>query len=77
MSQKLTAGMPDQVEINVGYQVQLTALDPASGAVVTGVKVSNVYIVADPVFADTGETTDTFVPTTPLWLPVPVADQGG
>jgi len=77
MSQKLTAGLPDNTELNAGYQIQITALDPSSGAVVSGVTVSNVFIVADPIFGDTGEETSSFLPTQPLWLPVPVDTAGG
>lgn len=40
MAQKLTAGMPAAVELDGNYTLRLTALDPATGAVVAGVTVS-------------------------------------
>ena len=68
MSQKLTAGLPDNTELNAGYQIQITALDPATGAAVSGVTVSNVFIVADPIFTDTSDiTTPDYVP---LFIPL-------
>lgn len=76
MAQKFTADLPPDFDLPSSYVVQLTAVDPTSGATVSGVKVSNIAIMASPVVPDTQDTEDTFAPTTPLWLPVPVDDQG-
>lgn len=76
MAQKLTAALPPDFDLPSNFIVQLTAVDPTSGATVSGVKVSNVAIMASPVTPDTVDSEPGFVPTTPLWLPVPVADQG-
>jgi hypothetical protein len=76
MAQKLTASFPSDFDLPANFIVQLTAVDPTSGAVVSGVLVSNVAIMAAPVDPDTADTADVFVPTTPLWLPVPLDDSG-
>ena len=75
MAQKLTADLPPDFDLPANFVVQLTAVDPTSGNVVSGVKVSNVAIMASPITPDTQDSGPGFVPTTPLWLPVPVADQ--
>jgi hypothetical protein len=75
VAQKLTAALPADFDLPANFVVQLTAVDPASGALVTGVNISNVAIMAAPVTPDTEDSGPLFVPTTPLWLPVPVEDQ--
>ena len=75
MAQKLTADLPPDFDLPSSYVIQLTAVDPTTGATVSGVNVSNVAIMASPVVPDTTDTEPLFVPTTPLWLPIPVADQ--
>jgi hypothetical protein len=77
MAQKLTAALPPDFDLPASFVVQVTAVDPATGALVAGVNVSNVAIMANPVVPDTTDTEPLFVPTTPLWLPIPVADQDG
>jgi hypothetical protein len=73
MSQKLTAGIPDTMELNANYQIQITALDPSSGAVVSGVTVSNVFIMADPIFGTApGEEPPPPTVTPPEWINLPV-----
>lgn len=53
MAQKLDVSMPQDLDLPAGWTVRVTAVD-ASGAVVTGVNVSNMAIVADaPLGADT------------------------
>lgn len=49
MAQKLTAGLPIDLDLAPGFVVQLTAVDPTSGNVNTSVNVSNVAIIAAPV----------------------------
>ena len=75
MAQKLTAALPPDFDLPANFIVQLTAVDPTTGAVVSGVNVSNVAIMAAPVTPDTTDTEGGFAPATPLWLPVPVDDQ--
>lgn len=77
MAKPLNAALPPDFDLPANFIVQLTAVDPNTGAVVSGVNVSNVAIMAAPVTPDTTDTEPLFTPTTPLWLPVPVADQGG
>lgn len=75
MAQKITASLPPDFDLPANFIVQLTAVDPTSGAVVSGVNISNVAIMAAPVTPDTTDTGPLFVPTTPLWLPSPLSDQ--
>lgn len=77
MAQKLKASLPPDFDLPANFIVQVTAVDPASGADVTGVKVSNVAIMAAPLTPDTTDTEPLFVPTTPLWLPIPLDEQDG
>lgn len=76
MAQKNTGNLPPDFDLPANFVVQLTAVSPTTGAIVSGVNVSNVAIMASPVTPDTNDEGVTFVPTTPLWLPVPV-DAGG
>ncbi len=46
MSEPLKAGMPPDLDIDGGYIVRLTAVDPVTGALVSGVVVSGVAIQA-------------------------------
>jgi hypothetical protein len=75
MAQKLTANLPPDFDLPANFIVQLTAVDPSTGALVSGVNVSNVALIAAPVTPSTEDGGSVFVPTTPLWLPVPIADQ--
>lgn len=77
MAQKLTAALPPDFDLPPNFIVRVTAVSPTSGADNTGVNVSNVTIMAAPITPDTADTGDLFVPTTPLWLPTPLDDQGG
>lgn len=49
MAQKLVAGFPPQYDFPANWIIRLTAVDPTTGAVVSGVNISNVAIVAEPV----------------------------
>ncbi len=44
MPQPLIAGLPPDCELASGYIVRVTALDPTTGAQVTGVQLSDVSI---------------------------------
>jgi hypothetical protein len=72
MAQKITAALPPDFDLPANFIVQLTAVDPNTGATVSGVKVSNIAIMAAPVVPDTADSGTPFPPATPLWLPVPV-----
>lgn len=76
MAQKLVASLPPDFDLPANFIVQFTAVDPTTGSVVSGVNVSNVAIMAAPVTPDTTDSEPQFVPATPLWLPIPVDEQG-
>lgn len=44
MAQPLNVGMPDNIDVAPLYTLRVTALDPATGSVVAGVKVTTVVI---------------------------------
>lgn len=46
MAQPLIAPLPQELDLDSGYVIRITALDPSSGAVVAGVQVSSVIIMA-------------------------------
>lgn len=52
MSEPLDIGMPPELGVKENYTVRITALDPTTGAVVSGVTVNTVVLTADP--GDTG-----------------------
>jgi hypothetical protein len=72
VAQKLTAGFPRDLDLAASFVIQLTAVDPTSGAVVAGVNVSNVAIVAAPVTPATADNPGPLiVPLEPQWINVP------
>jgi hypothetical protein len=80
MAQKLTAALPPDLDLPANFIVRVSALDPTTGALVSGVNVSNVAIVADSLTPDTADTATALVPVAPLWLPdevAPPASGGG
>ena len=46
MSQIVTANMPDTLNIGDGYIIELDAINPTTGASVSGVVVTNVNVAA-------------------------------
>lgn len=55
MAQKVDVSMPQDLDLPAGWTVRVTAVD-GTGVVVSGVKVSNMAIVADaPLGADAGQ----------------------
>lgn len=52
MAQKLNAGMPDSLDLTESWQILFAAVDPTSGADVSGVKVSNAMLVVELVQGD-------------------------
>ena len=55
MAQKLTAGFPPDLDLPANFIVQLSAVNPSTGALVSGVNVSNVAIMATPVTPGTSD----------------------
>jgi hypothetical protein len=52
MAEELIAGLPPDLELAGGYIIRLAAVDPTTGAAVSGVKVSDVSVFGTPL-ADT------------------------
>lgn len=77
MAEKINASMPPFMDLDDTFMFQFAALDPNTGAAVTGVTVSNVGILAAQDLPATADTEDQFVATTPLWLPIPLDEQDG
>ena len=72
MARKLTGGFPPDLDLPAGFTIRLTTLDASTGAVVAGVTVSNVSIVALPVTPATADEVSTIADVEPLFIPVPV-----
>lgn len=47
MGQKLTASMPENLDLEANWQIIMAAVDPVSGAAVSGVTFSNMNLVVD------------------------------
>ena len=61
MAQKLIAPLAPNLELQPGYIVKLIAVDPTTGAAVTGVVVSNVSMQVDVQPTDEDSETPTVV----------------
>lgn len=46
MAQSLSAAMPRDYDLDGGYVLRITAVDPTTGAAVSGVTVSNIVLMA-------------------------------
>lgn len=71
MGQKITASMPQGMDLDANYTLQWSALDPDTGEDVAGVTVSDASMLVTQVSAGTGIdlSNDGFVPLyTPLEL---------
>lgn len=51
MAKPYDASMPAELDLTGGYTIQLTALDPGSGATVSGITVSNLVLLVNTVGA--------------------------
>jgi hypothetical protein len=49
VAQKQTASMPNGLDLDSSWTIQWAAVDPTTGAAVTGVNVSNAAFIADQV----------------------------
>jgi hypothetical protein len=72
---KLTASLPPDLDLPPNWIVQLVAVDPTTGAAVSGVNVSNVAIIAAVAATDT--TGDTGQDYAPLFIPLVEAPGSG
>lgn len=52
MAQKLTASMPEGLDLDASYTIEFAALDPTTGDPVSGVTVSDAYLTVTPVDVD-------------------------
>ena len=55
MAQKITASMPEGMDLDNSFTIQWAALDPSSGAAVAGVNVSNVGMLVAQVSPGTAD----------------------
>jgi hypothetical protein len=76
MAQKLTAAIPADLDLPANFIVQLSAVDPSTGALVSGINVSGVAIIAQPAIPGTADEAPSLVPVQPLWLPEELTAQG-
>lgn len=79
MAQKVTATMPEGMDLDASYTIQWAALDPTDGSDVAGVVVSAAAMLVTQVTPGTAGdlATDTFVPLlTPIQLDDQNADVG-
>lgn len=54
MPQTDNAAMPEGIELTGGYTIRVTALNPTTGAVVSGVTVSNLAMMIDDLTGGAG-----------------------
>ena len=69
MAAPLEGGIPPGLDLNANYTIQFTALDPTTGAVVSGVNVSNASLLVDNLGG--GDLTSQISDAEPLWVPLP------
>lgn len=74
MAQKLKASLPPDLDLGSGYTLEFAAVDPTTGAAVTGVAVSSAYMVVAQISPGTPSDlqTELFVP---LLTPVQIDEQ--
>lgn len=66
MAQKITASIPDSLDLDQSWTVRFTAIDAASGAQITAVKVSAANLLVANL---SGGTADELA-VAPLWIPI-------
>jgi len=76
MPHKLTASMPEGMDLDASYTVQWAALDPTDGSVVTGVVVSDAAMLVTQVSPGTADDLS-FGPFAPMFIPVDFAPPSG
>lgn len=73
MAQKLAAGIPSALDLEQSWRIQFAAVDPTSGAAVSGVKISNAAIICTQVGPTGGDAA--LLNEAPLWVAIPLGDQ--
>lgn len=48
-AQPLIADMPQDLDLGGGFILRVTAVDPSTGALISGVKVSNLVLTVNPI----------------------------
>ena len=66
MAQKLTAAIPEGMDIDGGWTLQLAAVDPSTGAAVSGVTVSGIVLLVSQITPGGPEA----LKVAPLWIPI-------
>jgi hypothetical protein len=75
MAAPTKAGIAPGLDLTSDFIVQFTALDPSTGAVVTGVSVSDVSLLVENV--NGGDLGDQPAFGDPLWISIPADDVNG
>ena len=70
MAQKLTASMPENMDLAASYTVQWAAVDPTTGAAVSGVVVKNGAMLVTQVTPGSADQL-AFGPFVPAFVPIP------
>lgn len=73
MAKKIGAGIPSGLDLEQGWRIQFAAVDPSSGAAVSGVTISNAAIICTQVGLSGGTPAD--LNEAPLWVAIPLEDQ--
>jgi hypothetical protein len=55
VAQKITGAIPDQLDLVSAWQINIVAVNPSTGAAVSGVTFSNMALVVDTLMPDTVE----------------------
>lgn len=70
MAKKVTASMPEGMDLDVSYTIQYAALDPVTGDPVAGVLVSTAAILATQISSGGAAA----LAVGPVWVPVSLDD---
>lgn len=73
MAKKITASFPPGIDLGASYIVRLTAISPTTGALVAGVTISNISILADTVTPLDQTPGDVLPDVSPLFVPEPIS----
>jgi hypothetical protein len=74
VAQKLTASIPEGMDLDGGYTIRFTAVDASTGAVLPGVTVSGASMLVTNVAG--GDLSSGVFDVEPLFTPVPVDGEG-
>lgn len=74
MSQKITGPIPATLDFPANWTIRFTALDPTTGAVVSGVTVTAASLIVTNVGG--GDLSTSLFDVEPLFTPVPVDGEG-